>query len=175
MIDIQNEWLNKSPGLRASVELRVEVINSAIALFRKKGLPIVRIYHVDKGDGPMPGTDGFEFLPSIAIADSDARVIKNYSNAFNKTELAGILERKQVDTVILCGLSASACVMATYVGAEDQDLHPFLLRDGVAAGDERYVRNAEEIFETLSVGALSLIALINLAGAMILDHDCCAW
>jgi nicotinamidase-related amidase len=104
----------------------------------------------------MPGTDGFEFLPSIAIADSDPRVIKNYSNAFNKTELAGILEQKQVDTVILCGLSASACVMATYVGAEDQDLHPFLLKDGVAASDERYVRNAEEIFETLSIGALAL-------------------
>ncbi len=157
VIDVQNKWLNQSPGLKASLELRVEVINSAIALFREKGLPIIRVYHIDKGEGPMPGTDEFEFLPSIGTIDSDTRVIKNYPNAFNKTELAGILQQKQVDTVILCGLSATACVMATYVGAEDQDLHPFLLRDGVAAGSEQLVKFAEEIFETLSVGALTLI------------------
>lgn len=54
MIDIQNKWLSMSPGLRASLHLRVEVINSAIALFRKKGLPIIRVYHVDKGKGPLP-------------------------------------------------------------------------------------------------------------------------
>jgi len=156
VIDVQNEWLNKSPGLKASLELRVGVINSAIALFREKGLPIIRIYHVDKGVGPMPGTEEFEFVPAIGIVESDTRIIKNYGNAFNKTDLASILEQKQVDTVILCGLSAVACVMATYVGAEDLDLHPFYLRDGVAAGSEPLVRFAEEIFETLSVQALTL-------------------
>jgi len=157
VIDIQNKWLSSSPGLRASLDQRVEVINSAIALFRKKGLPIVRVYHVDKGEGPLPGTEEFDFLPSIEIAETDTRVIKNYPNAFNKTELADILALRKVDVVILCGLSATGCVMATYVGAEDRDLHPFLLRDGVAAGSEQNVRFAEEIFETLSVGALAQV------------------
>ena len=157
VIDIQNEWLNSSPGLKASVELRVETINSAIALFRTKGLPIVRVYHVDKGVGPMPGTEGFEFPASIKIAESDAQVIKNYPNAFNRTELVDILARNNVDVVILCGLSATACVMATYVGAEDHDLHPFLLRDGVAASSEQYIKFVEEIFETMSVGALTQV------------------
>jgi nicotinamidase-related amidase len=148
VIDIQNKWLNSSPGLKACLELRVEVINSAIALFRKKGLPIIRVYHVDKGEGPMPGTDEFEFLPSIGIADSDPQVIKNYPNAF--------LAHKNVDVPILCGLSATGCAMATYIGAEDHDLHPFFLRDGVAASSEQHIRFAEEIFETMSVGALTL-------------------
>ena len=157
MIDIQNKWLSMSPGLRASLEQRVEEINSAIALFRKRRLPIIRVYHVDKGEGPLPGTEEFEFLPSIKIAETDVRVIKNYPNAFNKTELADILAREKVDVAILCGLSATNCVLATYVGAEDHDLHPFLLRDGVAAGSEENVRFAEEIFETLSVGALAQV------------------
>jgi nicotinamidase-related amidase len=157
VIDVQNEWLNSSSGLKASLEQRVEAINSAIALFRKKGLPIIRVYHVDKGVGPMPGTEGFEFLPSIGIAESDAQVIKNYPNAFNKTKLASILAKKSVDVVILCGLSATCCVMATYFGAEDHDLHPFLLRDGVAANSEQHVKFAEEIFETMSVGALTQV------------------
>jgi len=139
------------------LEQRVEVINSAIALFRKKGLPVIRVYHVDKGEGPLPGTEEFDVLPSIEIAESDPRVIKNYPNAFNRTELADLLSQRKVDTVILCGLSATVCVLATYVGAEDHDLHPFLLRDGVAAGSEQNVRFAEEIFETLSVGALTQV------------------
>lgn len=157
VIDIQNKWLSSNPGLRTSLEQRVEVINSAIALFRKKGLPVIRVYHVDKGEGPLPGTEEFDFLPSIEIAESDPRVIKNYPNAFNRTELADLLSQRKVDTVILCGLSATVCVLATYVGAEDHDLHPFLLRDGVAAGSEQNVRFAEEIFETLSVGALTQV------------------
>jgi len=155
VIDIQNEWLNSSLGLKTCLEQRVETINSAIALFRKKGLPVIRVYHVDKLTGPMPGTDGFEFLPSIGIVGSDAQVIKNYPNAFNRTELASILAQKSIDVVILCGLSAIGCVMATYIGAEDHDLHPFLLRDGVAASSEQHVKFAEEIFETMSVGALT--------------------
>jgi nicotinamidase-related amidase len=157
VIDVQNEWLNSSSSLKASLEQRVETINSVIALFRKKGLPIIRVYHVDKGVGPMPGTDGFEFLPSIGIAESDVRVIKNYPNAFNKTELESVLAKESIDVVILCGLSATGCVMATYIGAEDHDLHPFLLRDGVAASSDQLVRFAEEIFETMSVGVLTQV------------------
>lgn len=157
VIDIQNVWLRSSQGLRESLEMRVEVINSAIALFRNKGLPIIRVYHVDKGKGPRPGTEEFEFLPSIEISDADTMVIKNYKNAFNRTGLMQILAENGIDVVILCGLSATGCVMATYIGAEDQDLHPFLLRDGVAASSEENVRFAEEIFETLSLGALAQV------------------
>jgi nicotinamidase-related amidase len=157
VIDIQNKWLNSSLGLKTCLELRVEVINSAIALFRKKGLPIIRVYHVDKGEGPMPSTEDFEFPPTIGIVETDTQVIKNYPNAFNRTELASILAQKSIDVVILCGLSATGCVMATYIGAEDHDLHPFLLRDGVAASSEQFVKFAEEIFETMSVGALAQV------------------
>ncbi|MDD1767433.1 MAG: cysteine hydrolase [Methanomassiliicoccales archaeon] len=157
VIDIQNKWLKSSPGLMLSLEQRIEVINSAIALFRKKGLPIVRVYHVDEAEGPWQGTEEFDFLPSIEVLETDARVIKNYPNAFNRTELEDVLAREEIDSVILCGLSATCCVLATYVGAEDRDLHPFFLRGGVAAGSEEKVRFAEEIFETLSVGALTQI------------------
>ena len=157
VIDIQNKWLDSSPGLKASLKQRVEAINSAIAMFRKKGLPIIRIYHVDKAEGPQPDTEEFNFLSSIEIAESDTLLIKNYPDAFNKTDLADILAKKMVDTTVLCGLSATGCVLATYVGAEDHDLHPFLLRDGVAAGSEQNVRFAEEIFETLSIGALAQV------------------
>ena len=156
VIDVQNIWLNSSPSLKACLDSRIDAINSAIALFRKKGLPIIRVHHVDKGEGPAPGTEGFEFHPSIATVDHDVQVIKNYPDAFNRTYLASILEKENIDVVVLCGLSATCCVAATYFGAQDHDLHPFFLRDGVAAGSEEHIRFAEEIFETMSVAALTV-------------------
>jgi nicotinamidase-related amidase len=154
VIDIQNKWLDSSPGLKECLERRVATINSAIAFFRKKGLPIIRVYHVDKVRGPLPGTKEFEFLPSIEIDMMDMQVIKNYPNAFNKTELAEILIQNRVDAVILSGLSATGCVMATYIGAEDNDIQPFLLKEGVAADGEDKVKFVEGIFDTLSLESM---------------------
>jgi len=149
MVELE-PWPEGMPG----TEGRGDKIRQ-IALFGKKGLPIIRIYHADKGEGPVPGTDGFEFHPSIGKGDRDAQVIKNYPDAFNKTELASILDMENVDVVILCGLSATCCVSHLFrcIGPRPP---PILLRDGVAAGSEQHIRFAEEIFETMSVGALTV-------------------
>ena len=84
-------------------------------------------------------------------------LVKAYPNAFNKTELQEILAMDGCDTVILAGLSTTGWIMATYIGAIDRDLHPYLLRDGVAAESETLVHHAQEIFDTLSLDALDQI------------------
>lgn len=155
VIDVQNEWLSMSPGLKASLEQRLEVINAAIDLFRQKGLPIVRIYHVSKGVGPEPGTERFAFHPMVKISETDAQIIKNYPNAFNKTDLGEILAKEEVGVIVLCGLSATGCVMATFIGAVDRDLQPFLLKDGIADSREENVRFIEELFDHIGVSALN--------------------
>jgi nicotinamidase-related amidase len=154
VIDVQNEWLDQSKGLMTSVEARAEEINEAIAIFRTKGLPIFVIYHTDKGSGPAPGTQAFEFHPSIKIEPTDVRVVKNYPNAFNKTNLEHMLREAGCDTVLLTGLSATGCVLATYMGAIDRDLSPYLVRDAVAASREDLVRFVEEICDGLSLRAI---------------------
>lgn len=151
VIDIQNAWLDGNQGLRESVERRAKVINEAIEIFRGKRLPIIVVYHEDKKDGPRPGTKAFEFSPTINIQDADTKVTKNYPNAFNKTDLENILRKKGCDTVVITGLSAVGCALATYHGAIDLDLIPYFVRDGVAAGTEEHVRFAEDICDTLGV------------------------
>jgi len=157
VIDIQNAFLDANKGLRKSVEKRVRVINDAIRFFRRRKLPIVVVYHTEEKEGPKPGTRQFEFSPAIDIKRTDAKVIKNYPNAFNKTPLEKIVRRRGCDTVVIAGLSASGCVLATYVGAIDRDLEPYLVQDGVAAGKEEYVRFAEDICKTLTIRKLSRI------------------
>ena len=128
VIDIQNAWLDASKELRRSVDRRVGTINKSIALFRRKNLPVIVIYHTDRKRGPKPGTKKFEFSPAIDVRGTDIKVIKNYPNAFNKTDLVEVLRKGGCDTVFIVGLSASGCALATCLGAIDEDLKSYLVR-----------------------------------------------
>jgi nicotinamidase-related amidase len=154
VIDVQNFVLDMYPGYSDSVAKHAKTMNDAIALFRRRGLSIVVVYHEDRELGPRPGTRAFAFHESIEVRDSDPRVVKNYPNGFNKTELADMLKRMGCDTVFIVGLSAVGCAMATYHGAIDLDLEPYFVHDGVAADTEEHVRMAEEICRTIDLAEL---------------------
>jgi nicotinamidase-related amidase len=154
VIDIQNVWLDENKDLRMSVEKRIEVINEAIAWFRRNKRPIVAIYHEDKDVASLPGTKPFEFPKTIRINETDIKITKRYPSAFGKTELEAVLRKKGCDTLVIAWLSASGCVLATYFGAMDCDFRPYLVQGGVASHSEEHVRFAEEICETLNVHAI---------------------
>jgi nicotinamidase-related amidase len=154
VVDIQNTWLEMNAGLRESMMERIPVVNEAIDLFRAKGLPVIAIYHTDLGSGPKVGTPPFKFHPDVRIDPADETIIKNYPNAFNKTNLGEVLRRRGCDAIILAGLSGSGCVLATCFGAVDLDIPAYLVKDGVAAPKPEHVRFAEEVCDTLSISAL---------------------
>jgi len=156
IIDVQNYVLDNYPGFKESVEKRAKVMNDAIALFREKKLPLITVYHEDKKEGPRPGSKEFEFSPDINIRNTDTRVIKNYPNAFNKTELEELLRTTSSDTIMITGLSAIGCALATYMGAIDLDLEPYFVSDGVAADTEEHVKFAEDICRTITVDDLRM-------------------
>ncbi len=151
VVDIQNAWLGGSPELRTSVEKRIKVINGAIGWFRKNKHLIIVIYHEDPKQEVMSGTEAFEFAPVVQILKDDVRVTKHYGDSFNKTGLELILRKQGIDTVLIVGLSASGCALATYMGAENHDFRCMLVKDGVASHDENHVRFAEEICETIAL------------------------
>jgi len=153
VVDIQNAWLDESKDLKASVEKRINTINRAIRWFRSKKLPIIVIYHEDKECGAVAGSKPFRFVETVEVMDKDIRVTKHYPNSFCKTALPAILKKHGCDTVVIAGLSASGCVLATAFGALDHDLAPYLVKDGVASHSEEHVRFAEELFRTVKVGS----------------------
>jgi nicotinamidase-related amidase len=154
VIDVQNYVLDNFPGYRESVEKRAKTMNDSIALFREKKLPVIVVYHEDRKEGPRPGTKAFEFSPGIEVRETDPRVVKNYPNAFNKTDLESRLRRSGSDTVVITGLSAIGCALATYIGAIDLDLEPYFVQGAVAADSEEHVRFAEDICRTITLDDL---------------------
>jgi|WetSurMetagenome_2_1015567.scaffolds.fasta_scaffold810714_1 nicotinamidase-related amidase len=74
----------------------------------------------------------FEMHPSLIVEDSDIRIIKTHSSAFIDTELAEKLNSLDVDTIILSGIAAEYCVLATYHGAFHYGFLPIYFAQGVA-------------------------------------------
>jgi len=153
VIDIQNAYLN----VMAQKETAMLNINYYIQFFRIHEYPIIRIYHYSKQFGPEQGTEEFEFPSSVLIKPDDPKVIKTYPDGFNKTDLDKILKEKGCNTVFLCGLSAVGCVLATWIGAQNNDYKAFLIKDAMMSHNEDYTNNVEVMFDAVGPDVVSLI------------------
>ena len=155
VIDIQNEFL---PSMsEQDKKTAFDYINGALRRFHDKGFPVIRIYHSHPVAGPKPGSEAFEYPQSVLISPDDPKIVKTYSNAFNKTGLEKLLRERGCNVLFLCGLSADACVLATYQGAEDLDFDAFLIREALLSPDSAATRFVAGMCETVSYGALKVI------------------
>ncbi len=155
VIDTQNVYMGMVPEREMGVA--IYYINGLIDLFRSNGYPVIRVYHFDKEAGPKPGTELFEYPPSILIKDEDARVIKTYGNGFNKTDLDKVLKEKGCNTLFLCGLSAVGCVLATWIGAQDLDYKAFMVKDAIMSHNSDYTNQVEDMFGAVGFDVVKLI------------------
>jgi nicotinamidase-related amidase len=157
VIDVQNEYFELNQGCSDSLKSAIEYINAAIDLFRKKNLPIVVIQHKNEDRGFVPGKSGFDVPQNVKLEPQDIRIVKTYGNSFTKTGLAEKLKELGVDTVIVTGFKAEACVLSTYRGALDFDFKPIILKGSLASDNAEHIRFVEEISETISFGALETL------------------
>ncbi len=133
------------------------MINGAIGLFRAHGFPVIRVYHTDPQWGPPPDSDAFQFSDAIQVKPEDTQVIKNYPSSFRKTDLERILREKGCNTLFLCGLSATGCVLATYHGAAERDFNVFMLKGALISPNTAHTEMIESISETLTYEGLRVL------------------
>jgi nicotinamidase-related amidase len=155
VMDVQNTWMpNMAEEDRASAPAK---INECIAMFREYGHPVIRVYHMDPKRGPEPGTEAFEFHESIAVTDSDQKVVKAHPSAFTKTELEQDLRASDRNVVFLCGLSATGCVLATYFGAMDREFIALMVQEALLSGDASHTDVIEDICYSVSLEELKQV------------------
>lgn len=134
--------------------LALRMINGCIWLFRQKGLPVIRVYDTDPRWGPEVDSEAFQFPSSIIVTDNDPKIIKNFPSAFRKTDLDSILKKKGCNTLILCGLSATGCVLATYHGAAERGYDVFMVKDAVMSPSRTYTKVIEDISNSINFNTL---------------------
>ncbi len=155
VIDIQNAYLPHMD--EADVKRAMPMINYVIDLFRDNGFPVIRVYHTDPKGGPAVDSADFQFPKTTAVKPDDPRVIKNYPNAFKKTNLDSLLKEKHINTLFLCGLSSTGCVLATYHGALDLDYDAFLVKGALIGPGASATEHVEDISLTIDYWALKLL------------------
>ncbi len=155
VIDIQNAFLDMIP--EQDREMGMLYINALIDLFRSKGYPVIRVYHSSKEYGVVEGTERFEFPASVLIKPEDPRVIKTYPDGFNKTDLDRVIRESGSNTLFLSGLSAVGCVLATWIGAQNNDYKAFLVKDAIMSHNSAYTDNIEVMFDAVSYDVVKLI------------------
>jgi nicotinamidase-related amidase len=152
--DIQNIWLyepDSNKDLRDSMEGRLGTVNAAISWFRGKGLPVIVGYTEDVEGGLVQGAWRYEVPDTVRVEPSDPKVTKRHASAFGNPELGALLKSLGCDSMVIVGLSASGCVLATFFGALDFDVRPYVLKGGIASHNEEHVRFAEEICDTVDL------------------------
>ncbi len=155
VIDIQNVYLSMVP--EREKEIGLYYINALINLFRSHDFPIIRIYHYDAKSGPKQDTELFEYPESVLIKPGDTKIIKTYGDGFNKTDLDKVIREKGSNTLFLCGLSAVGCVMATWIGAQNNDYKAFMIKDAIMSHNSDYTKNVETMFNAVSYDVVKLI------------------
>jgi len=157
IIDTQNQYLPYMDD--KNQELALQMINRTIQLFHQHNFPIVCIYHTDPQWGPPVDSEGFMFHKTLQIKNDDPQIIKHHMSGFQNTDLEQLLRDKGCNTVFLCGLSATACVLATYFGAIERDYKAFMIKGALLSGREEHTDIIEDI--TDAVGWQTLETLIN--------------
>lgn len=155
VIDVQNDYI----PLMAPDDMRFAplAINGAIWLFRSHGFPVIRVYHSDLSWGPAPDSEGFRFPETIQVRPDDPQIVKHYPSAFRETQLEQLLRDKGVNTVFLCGLSATGCVLASYYGAMERGYDVFMVKSGLISPKSEHTAVVESFTESVSFDALKAI------------------
>lgn len=124
-------------------EVIIPVINGLAADFRRAGWPV--IYASDsflEGDfifgGKMAphairGTKGAEVTDALTREEGDIILPKRRFSAFFKTDLDQTLRTLKVDTVAVCGITSTFCVLATAFDALCHDFKTIIVEDASCA------------------------------------------
>ncbi len=143
VIDVQKVYFKKMD--QSAVEIPIETINEATREFNEHQYPVIYVYH--KNETP----EKYEYIDEITVPEGATKVVKNYGNAFINTDLDSILKDLDCNTLFLCGLSATACVKATYLGAKELGYSTFLIKDANMSPDIEKTKKIEDKFNAMSL------------------------
>jgi nicotinamidase-related amidase len=111
--------------------------------------------------GSALGVDapGTAFDPRLTPQETDIVVRKNRVSGFSSTNLDQQLRARNVDTLIVGGLSTSAVVLSTIIDAFDRDYSIYLIADACADRSlETHLLLCENVFPRLAT-------IVDFAGA----------
>ncbi|MBI2954514.1 MAG: cysteine hydrolase [Chloroflexi bacterium] len=154
VVDMQNDFVKPgAPVEVADARAMIPRLNQLLDLCRDKGISVIYIRHVLRGDGSdvgrlgdihpyiregralCVGTENVEIYEDIQPKPGDLIVVKSRYSAFHGTDLEAILRTREIDTIILAGTVTNTCCESTARDAFSRDYKLIFLSDGCATHD----------------------------------------
>ena len=129
VIDVQNDVV-------AEAWQRDEVlanINVVVDKARAADVPVIWVQH--QGDNLPEGSDGWQYVPELVMADGEPVVHKRYGDSFEDTTLESELAERGVGRLIVTGAQTDACVRSTLHGAFTRGYDTTLVSDAHTTED----------------------------------------
>ena len=162
IVDVQKKFIiGADDSTLESARLHTETMNKAIDMFRDAGRPVIWILY--EGSTCMEGItdDTMQLLDGFEIKDTDHVVKKYHMNSFNNTALSDIILKNDCDAALVMGMFAQYCVMATYWGAFDKGISPYMMKGGLISNNEEAVGMVYELCKTYDLQELAENLEIN--------------
>lgn len=146
-IDLANAWTREGyPFTCEGMDTLIPAVQQVLTAFRAKGLPIVfttTAYEIIDGPHTDMGLWGKKLPAEVLVAGTktveiDERlerrpdelvIVKKQASAFRGTNLASFLTAAGVDTIVVTGATASACVRATVEDGIADGFRPIVVRE----------------------------------------------
>ena len=136
VVDIQNEYFPYGALPLVGIEDAVANAAKVIASAREGGDLVVNIRHEAPGASIfVPGSKGVEIHSSVAPAEDEPVIVKNFPNSFRNTNLRDILDANGVTDVVVIGAMSHMCVDATTRAANDFGYATTTVHDACATRD----------------------------------------
>jgi maleamate amidohydrolase len=148
-IDLANAWTRPgNPFTCDGMDVIIPGVQQLLAAARAKNLPVVfttTAYEVTEGpDNDMGlwhrkipvevlklGSDAVAIDERVAPEPGEHVIVKKFASAFHGTRLEGLLRAAGVDTVIVTGVTMTACVRHTVEDALGLGFRPIVVRECV--------------------------------------------
>lgn len=141
VIDLQNEYSPSGNLPLTGIEAAVANAAKVIADARAKGAPVIHIRHeFANGEMPIfvPGSEGVEIQPTVAPAEGEPVVVKNYVNSFRETELEQLLDERGAEELVIVGAMSHICIDGGVRAAADLGYTVTLVHDACATRDVEF-------------------------------------
>ncbi len=108
-------------------------INAVVERARTADVPVVWVQH--QSDELPEGSDQWQLVPELAVAEGDPLVHKRYVDSFEATSLEDELAARGVGRLIVTGAQTDACVRSTLHGAFTRGYDTTLVSDAHTTED----------------------------------------
>lgn len=169
IVDVQNDYFpNGKMELSKPIEA-LQNVEHLLNFFRMNEYPIFHVQHISINENAtffLPNTTGVEIHPDLKPRENESLIQKHFPNSFRDTNLLNLLQKEDIDTVVICGMMTHMCIDSTTRAAFDYGFNCIVIEDACTTKDLQFNHTlipAEQVHQSFISALNGIFAKINTA------------